>query len=79
MLSFSQGSRIYYLLFTLSETVEYILYTCLFVNSERENPNTSNLIPNDPMLSVTLNINDFYRAIDRASILANDKEKNIIT
>ena len=29
--------------FPLSETVEYILYTCLFVNSERENPNTSNL------------------------------------
>lgn len=27
--------------FPLSETVEYILYTCLFVNSEREKPNTS--------------------------------------
>ena len=32
--------------FPFSETVEYILYTCLFVNSERENPNTSNLMPN---------------------------------
>ena len=42
-------------------------------------PNTSNLIPTDPVLTVTLNINDFYDAIDRASILANDKEKNIIT
>ena len=42
-------------------------------------PNTSNLIPTDPILSVTLNINEFYNAIDRASILANDKEKNIIT
>ena len=42
-------------------------------------PNTSNLIPTDPILSVKLNINDFYSAIDRASILANDKEKNIIT
>ena len=30
-------------------------------------------------MTVTLNINDFYDAIDRASILANDKEKNIIT
>lgn len=42
-------------------------------------PNTTNLIPTDPILSVTLKISEFYNSIDRASILANDKEKNIIT
>lgn len=42
-------------------------------------PNTSNLIPTDPILTIKLNINEFYNSIDRASILANDKEKNIIT
>ncbi|MGN0973377.1 MAG: DNA polymerase III subunit beta [Bacilli bacterium] len=42
-------------------------------------PNTSNLIPTDPILTIKLNISEFYNSIDRASILANDKEKNIIT
>ena len=60
----------------LFETDSYIFQSRLINGTY---PNTSNLIPNDPMLSVTLNINDFYSAIDRASILANDKEKNIIT
>lgn len=42
-------------------------------------PNTSNLIPEDPILKITLDKDVFYNTIDRTSILATDKEKNIIT
>lgn len=42
-------------------------------------PNTTNLIPQDPILKVTLDKDIFYNTIDRTSILATDKEKNIIT
>ena len=41
-------------------------------------PNTSNLLPKDSLLKVTVNINDFYNVIDRVSILTSDKEKNIV-
>ena len=42
-------------------------------------PNTSNLLPDDCMLVVSTNLNDFYNVIDRVSILTSDKEKNIVT
>lgn len=42
-------------------------------------PNTSNLLPDDSMLIVNTNLNDFYNMIDRVSILTSDKEKNIVT
>ena len=42
-------------------------------------PNTSNLLPEDSMLVVSTNLNDFYNVIDRVSILTSDKEKNIVT
>lgn len=42
-------------------------------------PNTSNLFPNDSILKVTVDLNDLYNVIDRASILTSDKEKNIVT
>ena len=42
-------------------------------------PNTSNLLPDDSMLIVNTNLNDFYDVIDRVSILTSDKEKNIVT
>jgi DNA polymerase-3 subunit beta len=42
-------------------------------------PNTTNLFPNDSMLKVTVNLNDLYDVIDRASILTSDKDKNIVT
>ena len=42
-------------------------------------PNTSNLFPNECMLKVTVNLNDLYDVIDRASILTSDKDKNIVT
>lgn len=42
-------------------------------------PNTSNLIPEDPILKVSVDKDLFYNTIDRTSILATDKEKNIIT
>ena len=42
-------------------------------------PNTSNLLPDDSILIIHTNLNDFYNVIDRVSILTSDKEKNIVT
>jgi len=42
-------------------------------------PNTSNLLPDDSILIINTNLNDFYNVIDRVSILTSDKEKNIVT
>ena len=42
-------------------------------------PNTTNLLPKESFLKVTVNINDLYNVIDRVSILTSDKEKNIVT
>lgn len=42
-------------------------------------PNTSNLLPDNSMLIVSTNLNDFYNVIDRVSILTSDKEKNTVT
>ena len=42
-------------------------------------PNTANLFPNDSILKITVDLNDLYNVIDRASILTSDKEKNIVT
>ncbi len=42
-------------------------------------PNTSNLLPEDSLLVIHTNLNNFYDVIDRVSILTSDKEKNIVT
>ena len=42
-------------------------------------PNTTNLLPKDYLLNVTVNINDLYDVIDRVSTLTSDKEKNIVS
>lgn len=42
-------------------------------------PNTKNLIPNESIFDLKLNKNEFYNMVDRASILNNDKDNNIIT
>ena len=41
-------------------------------------PDTSKLIPEDFSLTIKVNLNNFYNAIDRASLLTNEEEKNII-
>lgn len=41
-------------------------------------PNTSNLIPDDFEYIVTTNLDGFYNAIDRAALLSQNKEKNLI-
>lgn len=41
-------------------------------------PDTSKLIPEDFSLVVKVNLNNFFNAIDRASLLTNEEEKNII-
>lgn len=42
-------------------------------------PNTSNLMPEESLLSITTTITELYNVIDRASILSSDKEKNVVT
>lgn len=41
-------------------------------------PETSHFIPNEFDYMINLNLREFYDAVDRASILAQNKEKNII-
>jgi len=41
-------------------------------------PNTNNLIPDNFTIMFNANYNDFYSAIDRASLLTQNKEKNIV-
>ena len=41
-------------------------------------PDTNKLIPNDFELKIKLNLDIFFNAIDRASLLTNAEEKNII-
>jgi len=42
-------------------------------------PNTKNLIPNENLFKLILNKMDFYNMVDRASILNNDRDNNVIT
>lgn len=42
-------------------------------------PNTSNLLPKDSILKLTVKVSDLYDVIDRVSILTSDKEKNVVT
>lgn len=42
-------------------------------------PNTSNLLPKESILKLTVNVSDLYDVIDRVSILTSDKEKNVVT
>lgn len=41
-------------------------------------PDTNKLIPQEFLNSIRVNLNNFYNAIDRASLLTNEEEKNII-
>ncbi|MFR5857562.1 MAG: DNA polymerase III subunit beta [Bacilli bacterium] len=41
-------------------------------------PETSHFIPNDYAYMINLNLKDFYDAVDRAALLAQNKERNII-
>ena len=41
-------------------------------------PDTNKLIPNDFDIKIKINLDNFYNAIDRASLLTNIEEKNII-
>lgn len=41
-------------------------------------PDTSRLVPDEFKVSILVNLNDFYSAIDRASLLSNNEEKNTI-
>jgi len=41
-------------------------------------PNTNNLIPNDFAIIVNIDLNKYFSAIDRAALLTQNKEKNIV-
>ena len=42
-------------------------------------PNTKNLIPTESLFELQLNTNEFYNMVDRASILNDDNDNNIVT
>ena len=42
-------------------------------------PNTKNLIPTDSIFDLKIGVQDFYGMVDRASILNDDNDNNIIT
>ena len=42
-------------------------------------PFTSNLLPKEKLISITLNKTQFYNVVDRAALFTSDKEKNIIS
>ena len=41
-------------------------------------PDTSKLIPTEFLLTIKVNLNNFYNSIDRASLLTNESDKNTI-
>lgn len=41
-------------------------------------PNTANLIPTEFEIIINANLNDFYSSIDRAALLTQSKDKNIV-
>lgn len=53
-----------------------IIFQTNLINGEY--PNTSSFIPTEFTHVVTANLNDFYGSIDRAALLAQSKEKNVI-
>lgn len=42
-------------------------------------PNTKNLLPKETLFDLKLDKNEFYNMVDRASVLNNDKDNNVIT
>ncbi len=54
-----------------------ILYQSSLLNGTY--PNTDTLVPSDFEVIYKVNLNDFFNVIDRASILAQAKDKNIIS
>ncbi len=57
------------------------IYKNIYVQSNLLNgsyPETSHFIPNDFAYIINLSVREFYDAVDRAALLAQNKEKNII-
>ncbi len=57
------------------------IYKNIYIQSNLLNgtyPETSHFIPNDFAYIINLNVREFYDAVDRAALLAQSKEKNII-
>lgn len=42
-------------------------------------PNTKNLIPEETIFDLRLNKNEFFKMVDRASVLNNDRDTNVVT
>lgn len=56
---------------------ENIIFQSRLINGTY--PNTKNLIPNESLFNINVSTHEFYSMVDRASILNNDKDNNIIT
>lgn len=55
---------------------ENILFQTNLLNGSY--PNTSNFIPNEFLHIISADLNDFFSSIDRAALLTQSKEKNIV-
>lgn len=58
-------------------TMNNILFQSRIINGTY--PNVKNLIPTDSLFELKIKKSDFYSMVDRASILNNDKDNNVIT
>ncbi len=56
---------------------DHIIFQTRLINGTY--PNTKNLIPVDSLFELRLNKREFYNMVDRASILNNDRDNNVIT
>ena len=66
--------------FVFSNKILFV-YKNIYIQSNLLNgsyPETSHFIPNDFAYMINLNLKEFYDAVDRAALLAQNKEKNII-
>ena len=57
--------------------IEDLLFQSRIINGTYRN--TKNLIPSETLFDIKINKSEFYNMVDRASILNNDKDNNIIT
>jgi DNA polymerase-3 subunit beta len=56
--------------------IDNILFQSNLLNGQY--PNTSNFIPKEFKYIITTNLNNFYASIDRAALLTQSKERNIV-
>ena len=79
ILSFEENNNIELYLFNNKIIFKFknLLFQSRLINGTY--PNTKNLIPEDQLFELRLQKREFYNMVDRASILNNDRDNNVIT